>query len=561
MRSLETAALSYAPPGSKELVRADIETPPDALACPTDLRRSVILEADDLGLLYGFNEGIRAAYQTGLLTSTCLRANGYAYEHAVHEVLPDCPGIGMGIHLCLNEAECVAPPKRVPMLLVSGRMLRPGFCWLMRLARKPEGLAQIEREFRAQIERALADGIRPDHVNSHRHVHMIPEIFRIACRLAQEYDIPCVRLVRELPYVAGGLFKRLQPTLTANVGKRLLLNWFARVNESMARALHIATPDYFIGVNYTAYMTVETISGGLRAAPSGSVEVLLHPAIGPDPRDAHCPDKALSSYARASGRAFELKALKQPELYDFLCRENWMATNFADWTRFQELRRPLETTPEIPEHLQGICQAVQVSGPPWVSAAREDSRAFAQLAVAQAAGGQHTLDLGTGTGIIAICLAKAGHRVAAADISGAALRTAKANARRNGVSFDCYKSDLLESVPGKFDLIAFNPPYNFQPDTFTTNVAKNLIRRVPVVRRSSGLAMPRPVLKFHQQLIERLIRQAPEHLTPDGRVLLHAYESEVSALMSVLPAGAQVELLHHPGLVNQTVGMLIRLQA
>jgi len=524
-----------------------------------DGRRSVIFSADDLGLLYAFNEGVRSAYNAGLLTSTCIRANGYAYEHAIHEILPACPGLGLGIHLCLNEAECVAPAERVSMLLADGRALRPGFYPLLRVARSPLGRVQIERELRAQIERVLDDGLRPDHLNGHQHVHMIPAIFRLTCRLAREYGISAVRLVRELPYATGGWGKSLQPLLNANFAKHLLLNWYARVNEAAARACRVATPDYFIGVSYTAYMTLATIRDGLRAAPSGSVEVLLHPAIGPDPRDKRYPVASLRRYVCAPGRAFELRALRQPELYDFLQREAWMATNFADWAAAQEQSRPPETTPEIPEAVRQICTTVQVSGPPWVSAAQEDSRAFAQLVLVQAASAGRVLDIGTGTGIIAICLAKAGRNVTAADISGAALRTARANAGRNGVSFKCHRSDLLAAVPGRFDLIAFNPPYNFRPDTFLTNVAKNVVRRVPIVRRGSGLAMPRTVLRFHQQLIERLIREAPDHLNPGGQILLHAYESEVAALRSVLPRTAAVELLRHPGLVNQTVGMVISL--
>ncbi|GMV98250.1 MAG: hypothetical protein AMXMBFR83_26020 [Phycisphaerae bacterium] len=538
-------------------------SPPPAESRPAsappacDGRRRVIFEGDDLGLLYAFNEGIRLAFESGPLASTCLRANGYAYEHAVHEVLPACPGLGVGVHLCLNEAECVADPRTVSRLLERGRTLRHGFNWLIKLARDPEGRMQIERELRAQIEKVLSAGVRVDHLNSHRHVHMIPPIFRIVCRLAVEYGVPGIRLVRELPYRAGGWRKSVQPLVNANVVKHVLLNWYARLNESAARANGLAAPDYFIGVNYTADMTFATIRDGLRAAPYGSVEVLLHPAVGPDPRDTRYPHPSLRGYVLAPQRGSELDALRHPDLPGFLDREAWMATDFTEFARAHQARRPAESAPAIPEDVRHICLSTRVRGPLWVSAAAEDSRAFAQLAVVAAGPGQRVLDIGTGTGIIAICLARAGRLVAAADISPAAVSTARANAARNGVTFACYRSDLLEAVPGRYDLIVFNPPYNFRPDTFLTNVAKNLVRRVPFVRRSSGLAMPGLVLRFHQQLIERLIRQAPAHLNPGGRILLHAYESEVAALSSALPAQARVELLRHAGLVNQTVGMLI----
>jgi precorrin-6B methylase 2 len=387
---------------------------------------------------------------------------------------------------------------------------------------------------------------------------MIPAVFRIVCRLAERYQVPCVRLVRELPHTSGNLLRQLQPMLNANRVKHCLLNCFARLNDAIARAHGISTTDYFVGVNYTAHMDVSTIKSGLRAAPSGSVEVLLHPAIGPDPRDTRYPHPSVYRYVAAPQRMAELRALGVRELSDFLHQEHWMSTNFAELDSVLKESRPPEQTPEVTAEVRELCERVEVTGPPWVSAAQDDSRAFAQLVLTQTSPGQRVLDLGTGTGVIAICLARMGRSVTAADISGAALRAARRNAERNGVTFETCRSDLLAEVPGRFDVIAFNPPYNFRPDTFATNIAKNVVRRVPVVRRSSGLAMPRPVLRFHQELIERLLQQAPDHLVAGGRIILHAYESEVTALMSVLPPDSTVELLRHAGLVNHTVGMVIR---
>jgi release factor glutamine methyltransferase len=83
-----------------------------------------------------------------------------------------------------------------------------------------------------------------------------------------------------------------------------------------------------------------------------------------------------------------------------------------------------------------------------------------------ASGPPTILDLGTGSGIIAVCLAKErlDARIVAVDIAASALEVARINSRRHGVSerIDLVQSDLFAAL-GKekrqFDLIVSNPPY------------------------------------------------------------------------------------------------------
>ena len=70
------------------------------------------------------------------------------------------------------------------------------------------------------------------------------------------------------------------------------------------------------------------------------------------------------------------------------------------------------------------------------------------------------LDIGTGSGAIAITLAKhLSCHVLATDISKETLETAKSNSKRNNVQIDFKQSDILKNVQGKFDIIISNPPY------------------------------------------------------------------------------------------------------
>lgn len=86
------------------------------------------------------------------------------------------------------------------------------------------------------------------------------------------------------------------------------------------------------------------------------------------------------------------------------------------------------------------------------------------LEIAQKRKAKKILDLCTGSGAIAIALAKYGKefQITATDISQKALEIAKKNAKRNEVEkqITFYCSDLLETVPKeKYDIIVSNPPY------------------------------------------------------------------------------------------------------
>ena len=76
---------------------------------------------------------------------------------------------------------------------------------------------------------------------------------------------------------------------------------------------------------------------------------------------------------------------------------------------------------------------------------------------------RRVLDLGTGAGSVAVCLALEDPeaQVCASDLSETALALARENAESNGAGgrITFFKSDLLDSVPGKFDMIVSNPPY------------------------------------------------------------------------------------------------------
>jgi release factor glutamine methyltransferase len=125
-------------------------------------------------------------------------------------------------------------------------------------------------------------------------------------------------------------------------------------------------------------------------------------------------------------------------------------------------------------------------------------------------------DLGTGSGILAVTLAKhlPGSRVTAVDISPAALRIAQENARKHSVAdrVAFVESDLLAAVPSeqKFDVIVSNPPYVTEAEY--EKLPADVRKFEP---RTALVAGPKGT-----EIIERLIPQAAEHLRPGGHLLI-----------------------------------------
>jgi release factor glutamine methyltransferase len=77
--------------------------------------------------------------------------------------------------------------------------------------------------------------------------------------------------------------------------------------------------------------------------------------------------------------------------------------------------------------------------------------------------GKKTLDIGTGSGALALFAAQKGAEATALDISPVAVQTAQKNALANGLSIRFAVSDLLEGLPPEpFDVVLVNPPYYFK---------------------------------------------------------------------------------------------------
>lgn len=148
---------------------------------------------------------------------------------------------------------------------------------------------------------------------------------------------------------------------------------------------------------------------------------------------------------------------------------------------------------------------------------RPDTELLVELALERLAPGAALLDMGTGSGAIAVAIAhtRPDARVSALDASAAALEIARANAAAHGAAVRFLHSDWFAALAGeRFDLIVSNPPYIAGGDL---HLAQGDLRFEPVAAltdHADGLSD-----------LRKIVAGAAPHLAPGGTLLLeHGYD-------------------------------------
>ncbi|HNX47492.1 MAG TPA: methyltransferase [Methanomassiliicoccales archaeon] len=144
-------------------------------------------------------------------------------------------------------------------------------------------------------------------------------------------------------------------------------------------------------------------------------------------------------------------------------------------------------------------RSLQLYVHPDVYAPAEDT--FLLLSAIDVEKGEKALEMGCGSGIVSLHMAKAGTKVTAVDIDERAIEALENSAMMNGLYIQAVQSDLFTDVEGRFDLIVFNPPY-----------LRGDVQGQEDLCWAGG--------EDGVQLTSRFLKEAKEHLEPDGRVLL-----------------------------------------
>ncbi len=152
----------------------------------------LIIRSDDAGMSHSVNMGLERLIATGLPVSVSVMWPTPWYQETV-EILKRHPDVSVGIHLTVNSEW-----KNYRWGPVLGRTAVPSlvdadgyfFATSEALHKNRPNLQELERELRAQIERARGSGLKIDYIDYHMGtVVRYPEFREIAERLAKEYGL------------------------------------------------------------------------------------------------------------------------------------------------------------------------------------------------------------------------------------------------------------------------------------------------------------------------------------------------------------------------------------
>lgn len=224
----------------------------------------LIVTADDVGLAPGMTAGALHAHTHGIVTAVSVAATGRAFAAAVAS-LRDHPGLDVGIHWTLVEESPLSPPGEVRSLLTGSGAPLPGFrAFSRRYFTGGIRIAEVEQELRRQTERLLETGLPVVHANGHQHLHVLPAVFEVVQKLADEYRIPHLRIpdgLRPAFWTPRGA----QVAALYHFGRRAGRRWGGRRRT--------------IGIPEAGHLSAGTLEK-LLSQIDGVTELVCHPGLG-----------------------------------------------------------------------------------------------------------------------------------------------------------------------------------------------------------------------------------------------------------------------------------------
>jgi chitin disaccharide deacetylase len=188
----------------------------------------LIVNADDYGYSKGVNYGIIEAHLNGIVNSATMMMNMYAVEHGI-ELAKQTPTLGLGIHLVLTAGKPLLDNLET-IVDENGAFQKLSF-WNNH---PTVNVAEVEKEWDAQIQKFLSFNLKPTHLDSHHHMHMLPILQPVIVKLSQKYDLP-VRISEN--HHIEGIIPFTDQLLTDFYGSDIPVDYFETIKERIVEGV------------------------------------------------------------------------------------------------------------------------------------------------------------------------------------------------------------------------------------------------------------------------------------------------------------------------------------
>ena len=238
------------------------------------MEKKIIINADDFGLCDGVNRGVVWAHTQGILTSATIMANMPAATQAV-ELAKQLPTLGVGVHLNLFEGKPLSKDRCIDCLLnTDGEFAYSPSCLSLLSLVKRKIRNAIAAELAAQIQWVIDNGIKPTHLDSHKHIHSFPAIFPIVCELAQNFRIAAIRW----PFEPKQVSRKPWP-LPAKKGKKraAIVRTMAIINQKQNPAF--LKTQAVSGIAHTGKIDVDFLKAAVMQDFAETLEIITHPGF------------------------------------------------------------------------------------------------------------------------------------------------------------------------------------------------------------------------------------------------------------------------------------------
>jgi predicted glycoside hydrolase/deacetylase ChbG (UPF0249 family) len=216
----------------------------------------LLVTCDDCGLSEGINLTAARLHEQGLVTCASLMTNFPGVTHAL-DLFRQYPSLELGVHLNLSDGFPISALEPNSELIRADGQFRDRYVLFARGVFPSDAMMeQMRTELRAQIDVLRMAGIRPAHLTTHCHFHVLPALRELVYDLAEEYGVTWVRSyshkATSTPY-------------------NLLIDKGTKEGKSEA----FIVPNYLVTLRHWLDRSPEALLNELRSL-NGTVEIIVH---------------------------------------------------------------------------------------------------------------------------------------------------------------------------------------------------------------------------------------------------------------------------------------------